>query len=117
MNPEIEELAQQRLAAAEAEQSKQRKQKVTLGSAFREFWRHPSPWLITASGATAWTLRLDRGDWRWTDALVPAILLATFPGVEWVIHVFVLHWRPRKVAGVLLDTELASNHRAHHRDP
>jgi len=53
MNPEIEELAQQRLAAAEAEQSKQRKQKVTLGSAFREFWRHPTPWLITASGATA----------------------------------------------------------------
>lgn len=115
--PEVEALAQQRLAAAEDEHRSTRRPKVTLAAAFAEFWKHPSPWMITASGVTAITLRLARGDWHWTDALVPVILLATFPVVEWLIHVFVLHWRPRRVAGVLLDTELASKHRAHHRDP
>ena len=121
MSPEIDSLAQERLAAAEAEQALPtqggRKVKVTLGSAFVEFWKHPSPWMITASGAAAIATRLTAGDWRWTDALVPAILLATFPLVEWLIHVFILHWRPRRVAGVLIDSELASKHRAHHRDP
>jgi len=117
MSPDVESLAHERLAAAEAEQAPPRKAKVTLGSASREFWKHPSPWLITTSGAAAIGLRFARGDWRWTDALVLAILLATFPVVEWVIHVFILHWRPRRVAGVVVDTELASKHRAHHRDP
>jgi sterol desaturase/sphingolipid hydroxylase (fatty acid hydroxylase superfamily) len=37
--------------------------------------------------------------------------------LEWLIHVFILHWRPRKVAGVLVDSELARDHRRHHRDP
>jgi hypothetical protein len=116
MDPQIEAVAHERLQAAESEQVT-RKTRVTLGMAFAEFWKHPSPWLITGSGATAIAFRFARGDWRWTDALVPAILLATFPVVEWLIHVFILHWRPRKVAGVVIDSELASKHRAHHRDP
>jgi hypothetical protein len=116
MDPKIEAVAHQRLQAAEAEHVT-RKAKVTLGTAFAEFWKHPSPWLISLSGGIAIVARFARGDWRWTDALVPAILLATFPVVEWLIHVFILHWRPRKVAGVLIDSELASKHRAHHRDP
>lgn len=91
--------------------------RVTLGDAFVEFWRHPSPWLISTSGTAAIWARLEYADWRVTDALVPLVLLATFPVVEWLIHVFILHWRPRRVAGVLLDTELASKHRLHHRDP
>jgi hypothetical protein len=45
------------------------------------------------------------------------ILVALFPVLEWVIHVFILHWRPRKVAGVLVDSELARDHRRHHADP
>jgi hypothetical protein len=116
MDPKIEAVAHQRLQAAEAEHVT-RKAKVTLGTAFAEFWKHPSPWLISLSGGIAIVARFARGDWRWTDALVPAILLATFPVVEWLIHVFILHWRPRTVAGVTIDSLLARKHREHHADP
>jgi len=111
-----EAVAQARLRAAEAEQVT-RKAKATLRSAFVDFWKHPSPWMITASGGTAIALRLRAGDWRWTDALLPVVLLAFFPVVEWLIHVFILHWRPRRVAGVVVDTQLARKHREHHADP
>ena len=90
---------------------------MTLGDAVREFWRHPSPWLITAALAIAVVARVLAGDWQWTDALMPFIVLAVFPFVEWMIHVFILHWRPRRVAGVMVDPILARKHRAHHADP
>ena len=37
--------------------------------------------------------------------------------MEWLIHVFILHWRPRVVIGVEVDTLLARDHRRHHADP
>ena len=40
-----------------------------------------------------------------------------FPLVEWLIHVFILHWRPRRIAGVEVDSLLARDHRRHHADP
>ena len=113
---DIEQRARERLADAER-RGASRKERLTLGAAFREFLKHPSPWMITGSGLTAWILRFAHGQWSWVDALAPAILVAAFPLIEWLIHVFILHWRPRRVAGMLLDYELASKHRAHHRDP
>jgi sterol desaturase/sphingolipid hydroxylase (fatty acid hydroxylase superfamily) len=44
-------------------------------------------------------------------------LVVFFPVIEWVIHVVILHWRPRKVGGVPVDSLLARKHRAHHADP
>lgn len=90
---------------------------MTLGDAVREFWRHPSPWLITAALVIAVVARVIAGDWQWTDALMPFIVMAVFPFVEWMIHVFILHWRPRRVAGLMVDPILARKHRAHHADP
>lgn len=89
----------------------------TLGTTAKEFWRHPSPWMIAAVlvGTTTW--RVLEGDWRLGDLWAPVVLVALFPVLEWVVHVFVLHWRPRRVAGVLVDTELARDHRRHHADP
>ena len=43
--------------------------------------------------------------------------MALFPVIEWVIHVVILHWRPRKVGGVRVDSLLSRKHRAHHADP
>ena len=43
--------------------------------------------------------------------------MAFFPVFEWLIHVVILHWRPRKVGGVTVDSILARKHRAHHADP
>lgn len=44
-------------------------------------------------------------------------MLALFPFVEWLIHVCVLHWRPRRVGPVTIDPLLSRKHRAHHVDP
>ena len=91
--------------------------RVTLADAAREFWRHPTPWLLSVAFVIAVVARLSVGDFRWSDAVLPFVVLAVFPLVEWIIHVFVLHWRPRRVAGVMVDPVLARKHREHHADP
>ncbi len=90
---------------------------MTLADAAREFWRHPSPWLLVAAFVGAVVARLVVGDWQWSDAVLPFVVLAVFPFAEWLIHVFILHWRPRRIAGVMIDSELARKHREHHADP
>jgi hypothetical protein len=94
-----------------------RKQKLTLGQAAAEFWRHPSPWMILVTLVGATVARVVVGDWRTADLLAPLVYVALFPLTEWLVHVFVLHWRPRRIGRVTVDHLLASKHRAHHRDP
>lgn len=89
----------------------------TLGDAAREFWKHPSPWMIGVTLLAALTARIVVGDWRLSDALLPVALLVVVPFVEWMIHVFVLHWRPRRLGSITLDSLLARKHREHHADP
>ncbi len=115
MSDHVEHLAQERLAVAERELS--RRPTVTLGATWRAFWRYPSPWMISAFVAAALTGRLVVGDWALGDVWAPLAFVAVFPFIEWTIHVFILHWRPRKVAGVYVDTLLARDHRRHHADP
>jgi hypothetical protein len=90
---------------------------TTLADAAREFLRHPTPWLLAGALLAAVVARAVVGDWRWSDAMLPLVVLAAFPFVEWVIHVVVLHWRPRRIAGFTLDPILARKHREHHVDP
>jgi hypothetical protein len=89
----------------------------TLADAFAEFWRHPSPWMIGATWLAAVAARAAVGDWQRTDALVPLAMLAVFPFFEWMVHVFVLHWRPRSLGRITIDSLLARKHREHHVDP
>ncbi len=90
---------------------------VTLAHAAREFWRHPTPWLLSLAFVISLAARFVVGDWRRSDAVLPLVVLAVFPFVEWMIHVFVLHWRPRRIAGLMVDPMLARKHREHHADP
>ena len=90
---------------------------VTLADARAEFWRHPSPWLLSVALIGAVAARIAVGDWQLGDALLPLAVVALFPFLEWVIHVTVLHWRPRRLAGVTVDSQLARKHREHHVDP
>ncbi|AXK87023.1 Fatty acid hydroxylase superfamily protein [Nocardia farcinica] len=90
---------------------------MTLGDAFREFLRHPSPWMIATTLVCVLAARLVVGDWQPTDALVPLVMVAVFPVFEWVVHVLVLHWRPKRLGRLTLDSELARKHREHHIDP
>jgi hypothetical protein len=89
----------------------------SLWHAWREFWKHPSPWMIAATLVAALTARVAAGDWQIADAIVPVVMIAGFPFLEWAIHVFILHWRPRRVGGVMVDSLLARKHREHHADP
>lgn len=114
-NAEIDEVARQRLAADES--AARRLPAYPLRMAVHEFWKHPSPWLLAAAFVGAWSARAALGDWGLGDALVPVVLVATFPIVEWLIHVFILHWKPREVGSVTLDSLLARKHREHHASP
>ncbi len=44
-------------------------------------------------------------------------MLALFPFFEWIVHVFILHWRPKRLGRLTIDPLLAREHRAHHVDP
>ncbi len=90
---------------------------LTLGGAFGEFCRHASPRVIGTILVAALTSRIVVGDWQFTDALVPLAMVALFPFFEWVIHVFVLHWRPKRVGRLVIDPLLAREHRRHHSAP
>src|SRR6476661_3796548 len=98
-----------------AEQSRRRS--ISLGSAFAEFVRHPSPWTLLTLVVGGAAVRLVHGDWRLSDAILPVVLAAVFPVYEWLIHVFVLHWKPRRIGRLTIDSILARKHRLHHADP
>ena len=124
-SPEIESRARERLAADEQRLSAEPPAKVTGGrrtsqtlrQAWTDFWRHPSPWLIATFLVGAIAYRAIRPTFSWTELIVPVALVALFPVIEWVIHVVILHWRPRKVGAVRVDSLLSRKHRAHHADP
>lgn len=90
---------------------------VTLADAGREFLRHPTPWMLTGTLIAAAAARVSADDWQLADAVVPLAMLAVFPFAEWMIHVVILHWRPRRIAGVTVDPLLSRKHRDHHVDP
>jgi len=90
-------------------------------SSFKEavsvFFSHWSPRLLTLGLAAACVGRLEQGAWSAADALGPAAVLASWPVLEWLIHVHLLHFRPRTVLGLHIDPLNARRHRAHHLDP
>ncbi|GAB3348302.1 sterol desaturase family protein [Amycolatopsis echigonensis] len=115
MTDHVERLAQERLSAAERDLA--RRPAVTLGATWRAFWRYPSPWMISAVLVGVLAGRLVVGQWALGDLWAPLVLVALYPFIEWTVHVFILHWRPRRIAGLYLDTRLARDHRRHHAEP
>jgi len=85
--------------------------------ALRIFAAHPSAQIIAAFVLLLGGWRIALGDWSWIDAAIGLAILAYFPINEWIIHVAMLHWRPRKVFGRTLDFYLPKTHRRHHADP
>jgi Fatty acid hydroxylase superfamily len=112
MGDDVDRLARQRLRADEA-----KRRSIGLGEAAKDFWWHPSPWLIGVFLVGVAVARVLVGDWRLSDVWTPLVMLAVFPFFEWVVHVCVLHWRPRRLGPVTIDPLLSRKHRAHHVDP
>ncbi|WP_375539778.1 sterol desaturase family protein, partial [Dietzia sp. DQ12-76] len=89
----------------------------SMGQVFREFWRHPSPYILATCLSAAILARGLIGGGSWWELLIPVGLLAAMPVAEWLIHVCILHWRPRKLAGLTIDPLLSRKHREHHGNP
>lgn len=90
---------------------------MTLGAAFRRFVGKPTPRLLGGAVAVLLVVRIALGDFGWADVAVAAGILAAEPFTEWLIHVFLLHWRPKKIGRITLDPLVARKHRAHHAAP
>jgi sterol desaturase/sphingolipid hydroxylase (fatty acid hydroxylase superfamily) len=115
---DVDRLARDRLAADEARiTGLSRPRGLTLGQAWGAFWRHPSPWMIAGFLVVSVVGRVVVGPGSRSELLIPVSLLALFPAIEWVIHVGILHWRPRHLGPVEIDSLLARKHREHHADP
>jgi hypothetical protein len=89
----------------------------TLKDAWLIFFKFWSPRIMAVYAAIAVTLRLVAGGWSWWDLAVVAAILAIWPIQEWLIHVFILHFKPRTIFGKKIDLLVAQKHRMHHGDP
>ncbi|MDX1622173.1 MAG: sterol desaturase family protein, partial [Nitriliruptorales bacterium] len=74
-------------------------------------------WIISGVLLPALVARLLVGNFRPIDAIVAGIMLVAQPFAEWVLHVTMLHMRPRKILGRMVDPLFARKHREHHADP
>lgn len=89
----------------------------TLAEAARKFFGYPTPWLIGLTALSAWVARLWVGEFGWLDVLIAAGIAAFWPLQEWLIHVFILHFKPIELGGRRIDLHLAEKHRDHHGNP
>jgi len=90
---------------------------LTLLDCARAFMRFQSPRILALALAAILAARIAVGGWSWLDAIVAALLVALQPFTEWVIHVFLLHLKPRKLGRITIDLPTAQAHRWHHRNP
>lgn len=89
----------------------------TLSKEARFFVRQTTPRIITPLLVAALAWRVVVAAWTWTDAILVAAMVAAQPFVEWVIHVFILHWKPKRLFGRTFDPLIARKHREHHGAP
>jgi hypothetical protein len=89
----------------------------TIAEALPIFLRHGSPRILIASLLVAVVARLWLADWSLWDFLPVAAVFAYWPMQEWLIHVFILHFKPVQLLGFTIDPRVPRSHRAHHRDP
>ena len=57
------------------------------------------------------------GDVTWRDAVAVAAMLVVYPFGEWAIHVYLLHAKPIRVRGRMVELPTTRDHRYHHRHP
>jgi hypothetical protein len=90
---------------------------ATLRDCVRAFSSYSSPRTLAGIVAVALATRLWLGSWSLADLAIAGGFALFWPLNEWLIHVFILHWRPLQVGGRTLDFHTPKTHRAHHREP
>ncbi len=81
------------------------------------FYTHMSPRILTALVIGLVGFRVYLGDWSYADLIAPLCILAFWPILEWLIHAYLLHMKPRKIMGFKVDLSVGRTHRAHHVNP
>jgi hypothetical protein len=89
----------------------------TLGKAIRRFARAPTAIMLVVVFATTAAYRASLGPFGPHELLIPIAIIAFWPFQEWLIHVFILHFRPRKIGRLTIDLPVAKKHRNHHLHP
>ena len=89
----------------------------TLGQTLAQFYQFASPRMLTTFLLVAFAVRVWWAHWSWWDVPVATALIAWQPFNEWLIHTYILHWRPRKWGPFTIDFALGAKHRAHHLNP
>jgi len=90
---------------------------VTLRDCARAFYRFRSPRVLAAFFVLFVAARIAVGEWSWLDLAAAALLVASQPFTEWLIHVSLLHSKPRRLGPWTIDLPTARMHRWHHREP
>jgi hypothetical protein len=90
---------------------------MTLAAAARRFFHFPTPRLILAYLVLSAGLRLWHGGATGLDAALVGAVAVYWPLQEWLLHRYVLHLKPRRMAGLTVDLLFARKHREHHQRP
>ncbi len=90
---------------------------ATARQFFVAFYGHMSPRILTALAAGLVGFRVYLGNWSSADLIAPVCIIAFWPVLEWLIHAYILHMKPRKIFGVNFDLSVGRTHRAHHANP
>ncbi len=90
---------------------------TTLREEARFFFSQTTPKIMTPLFVLALGVRITARSWSWWDLVIVVGLIAAEPFVEWIIHVVVLHWKPKRIFGREIDPLVARKHREHHADP
>lgn len=89
----------------------------TVREALPIFLRHGSPFVLLVALSVALGVRWHLGAWSLWDIVPVVVLLAFWPFQEWLIHVYILHFRPFTLWGKKIDFRVPRKHREHHRQP
>jgi hypothetical protein len=89
----------------------------TLREALPVFVGHASPRLLLCAFAAVAAARVWLGGWSRWDLAPVAVIALLWPLQEWLIHVFILHAKPKEIGRFTFDGRVPRKHRAHHRDP
>ena len=90
---------------------------LTLAEARAEFVRFETARWLGGMLAAAVAVRVALGGFGGRDVVVGAGLVALQPFTEWLIHVYILHFKPRVIRGRHVDLGIGVLHRRHHQAP
>ncbi|MBL4850229.1 MAG: sterol desaturase family protein [Planctomycetes bacterium] len=89
----------------------------TLGGLVHTMLTRGSPRILLALVLAFGAFRVYLGGWSWVDLVVPVVILVWWPFQEWLIHSYLLHFKPRKLGPFTIDSMQAAKHRRHHLHP